>query len=157
MIFQSNSSLTVEAAATLSDESNKPTSPKTEDKSLPSPGVEPFNEGNNSSQSPSERREEAETASEKEMEKNGKISESKISFGETEVIGEKEPPVGGIKISLRGRGLMMARQRTSLRGMKYRQREEKEILKGISLYFNPGELIGIMGPSGQLLNNVEAS
>ena len=25
---------------------------------------------------------------------------------------------------------------------------EKEILKGISLYFNPGELVGIMGPSG---------
>ena len=24
----------------------------------------------------------------------------------------------------------------------------KEILKGISLYFNPGELVGIMGPSG---------
>ena len=25
---------------------------------------------------------------------------------------------------------------------------EKEILKGISLYFNPGEMIAIMGPSG---------
>lgn len=24
----------------------------------------------------------------------------------------------------------------------------KEILKGISIYFNPGEMIGIMGPSG---------
>ena len=27
-------------------------------------------------------------------------------------------------------------------------RNQKEILKGISLYFNPGELVGIMGPSG---------
>ena len=28
-------------------------------------------------------------------------------------------------------------------------RRKLEILKGISIYFNPGELIGIMGPSGQ--------
>ena len=27
-------------------------------------------------------------------------------------------------------------------------RNKKEILKGISLYFNPGEMIAIMGPSG---------
>ncbi len=25
---------------------------------------------------------------------------------------------------------------------------KKEILKGISVYFNPGEMIGVMGPSG---------
>ena len=25
---------------------------------------------------------------------------------------------------------------------------EKAILKGISIYFNPGEMIGVMGPSG---------
>ena len=29
-----------------------------------------------------------------------------------------------------------------------RPKREKVILEGISLYFNPGELIGIMGPSG---------
>ena len=28
-------------------------------------------------------------------------------------------------------------------------KREKVILQGISLYFNPGELIGIMGPSGE--------
>ena len=27
--------------------------------------------------------------------------------------------------------------------------KEKEILKGISVYFNPGEMVGIMGPSGE--------
>ena len=27
--------------------------------------------------------------------------------------------------------------------------KRKKILKGISVYFNPGELIGIMGPSGK--------
>ena len=27
-------------------------------------------------------------------------------------------------------------------------KKEKKILKGISIYFNPGELVGIMGPSG---------
>ena len=33
----------------------------------------------------------------------------------------------------------------------------KVILKGISLYFNPGQLIAIMGPSGISLNrNVHA-
>ena len=26
----------------------------------------------------------------------------------------------------------------------------KDILKGLSLYFNPGELVGIMGPSGEM-------
>ena len=30
-----------------------------------------------------------------------------------------------------------------------RPKREKVILEGISLYFNPGELIGIMGPSGE--------
>ena len=28
------------------------------------------------------------------------------------------------------------------------KKSKKEILKGLSLYFNPGEMIGIMGPSG---------
>lgn len=27
--------------------------------------------------------------------------------------------------------------------------QENEILKGVSVYFNPGELVGIMGPSGE--------
>lgn len=30
----------------------------------------------------------------------------------------------------------------------FREYTTKEILKGISLYFNPGNMIGIMGPSG---------
>ena len=50
--------------------------------------------------------------------------------------------------SLAGRGLMLATRHASL-GMR-RNREEKAILKGISLYFNPGEMIGIMGPSGEV-------
>ena len=29
------------------------------------------------------------------------------------------------------------------------KKERKQILKGISVYFNPGELVGIMGPSGE--------
>lgn len=36
-------------------------------------------------------------------------------------------------------------------------REEKEILKGISIYFNPGELVGIMGPSGKNMHLYECS
>lgn len=52
------------------------------------------------------------------------------------------------RLSLTGRGLMLARQFTSFNAVK-RSREEKVILKGISLYFNPGEMIGIMGPSGK--------
>ncbi len=43
---------------------------------------------------------------------------------------------------------MLAKQRTSFNSIRHGNREVKEILKGISLYFNPGELIGIMGPSG---------
>lgn len=42
---------------------------------------------------------------------------------------------------------LLVKQRASI-SMKYASREHKDILKGISLYFNPGELIGIMGPSG---------
>ena len=36
------------------------------------------------------------------------------------------------------------------RGAGGRRRERREILKGISTYFNPGELVAILGPSGQL-------
>jgi len=43
---------------------------------------------------------------------------------------------------------LVVHQRNSL-SVKYGARKHKEILKGISLYFNPGELIGIMGPSGE--------
>ena len=40
-------------------------------------------------------------------------------------------------------------QTSVLKSIGIRQaRTEKMILHGISLYFNPGELIGIMGPSG---------
>lgn len=52
------------------------------------------------------------------------------------------------RLSFPGMGLLMARHRTSFSGRG--SHEEKEILKGMSLYFNPGELIGIMGPSGTL-------
>ncbi len=45
---------------------------------------------------------------------------------------------------------LLQQQRTSL-SIKYGARKYKEILKGISLYFNPGELIGIMGPSGETI------
>ena len=51
---------------------------------------------------------------------------------------------------------MLARQRTSFNSIRYGNREVKEILKGISLYFNPGELIGIMGPSGTYVGDVIA-
>jgi ABC-type polysaccharide/polyol phosphate transport system ATPase subunit len=51
-------------------------------------------------------------------------------------------------MSLTGKGLMMARRHTSFSTMR-QSKEEKAILKGISLYFNPGEMIGIMGPSGR--------
>lgn len=77
---------------------------------------------------------------------------------------EKEEEGGGHEaassrqklISLPGRGLMLARQRTSFSSMRYMGREQKRILKGISLYFNPGELIGIMGPSGNVDVIIEA-
>lgn len=52
------------------------------------------------------------------------------------------------RMSFTGKGLMLARQRTSFNSIMG-NREEKVILKGISLYFNPGEMIGIMGPSGE--------
>ena len=47
----------------------------------------------------------------------------------------------------KGKGFMLAKQRTSFNNIRY-NKQQKNILKGISLYFNPGELIGIMGPSG---------
>ena len=50
-----------------------------------------------------------------------------------------------LSVNLKG---LLSQQRTSL-SIKYGARKYKEILKGISLYFNPGELIGIMGPSGK--------
>ena len=34
------------------------------------------------------------------------------------------------------------------------RRRQREILKGISLYFNPGEMVGIMGPSGGMMKSV---
>ena len=54
-------------------------------------------------------------------------------------------------LGLSGKGPVMARQKASFSAMRY-SREQKRILKGISLYFNPGELIGIMGPSGNVIH-----
>ena len=36
-----------------------------------------------------------------------------------------------------------------------KQSNRKEILKGITTYFNPGELVAIMGPSGILWNIIQ--
>ena len=33
--------------------------------------------------------------------------------------------------------------------------KRKKILKGLSVYFNPGEMIGIMGPSGKFLQTAK--
>ena len=33
--------------------------------------------------------------------------------------------------------------------------KRKKILKGLSVYFNPGEMIGIMGPSGKIIDESE--
>lgn len=65
-----------------------------------------------------------------------------------ENVNDSESATANKYLSLPGRGLMMAKQRTSFGNIGYVSREQKRILKGISLYFNPGELIGIMGPSG---------
>ena len=36
---------------------------------------------------------------------------------------------------------------------KKKQEKVKVILEGISLYFNPGQLVAIMGPSGEYTDN----
>ena len=58
-----------------------------------------------------------------------------------------------------------AKKKVKHRGWKYKSHDltardkgrKKEIIKGVSTYFNPGELVAIMGPSGENDNIVNWS